>query len=224
MDGHEIGTMRYIDLPEHVLFDICAYHLDIVNEQLYKERPAASDQAADLAWCWDVRRHSFLLYPQWRHILKNIKSFQPTLWQDATLTSDRRFPALIECYFKYDLYEGGKYEPTFGGWMKYVREVCPHFYGFLEREIPVKIHENLRQEHTYLCGQTGSGKTELAKLLIHSYMVHHPETALVIIEPSGKLAQEVGRFRENYASDRLIYVTYDRDNGPRNFLKVFSND
>ena len=44
-------------------------------------------------------------------------------------------------------------------------------------------------------------------------MVHHPDTALVILEPSSKLSEEVAKFREDSASDRLIYVTYDRDNG-----------
>ena len=91
--------------------------------------------------------------------------------------------------------------------------MCPRFYKFLCEPVPLKIPESARAEHTYLCGATGSGKTELLKLLIHSYMVNHPETAVVIIEPSGKLAPEVARFRENYASDRLIYVTYDRDDG-----------
>ena len=91
--------------------------------------------------------------------------------------------------------------------------MCPQFYEFLCVPVPLRIPESARAEHTYLCGQTGSGKTEIAKILIHSYIVNHPEVALVIIEPSGKLGPEVARFRENYASDRLIYVTYDRDEG-----------
>ena len=40
MEGHDIGTMRYIDLPEDVLScALCALHLNIVNPKLYKERP-----------------------------------------------------------------------------------------------------------------------------------------------------------------------------------------
>jgi class 3 adenylate cyclase len=31
--GHEIGTMRYIDLPEGVLRELCALHLDTCNCQ-----------------------------------------------------------------------------------------------------------------------------------------------------------------------------------------------
>ena len=76
-----------------------------------------------------------------------------------------------------------------------------------------KFPKKCEREHTYLCGATGSGKTELLKLLIHSYMVNYPDMALVIIEPSGKLGPEVARFEENFRSDRLIYVTYDRKNG-----------
>ena len=80
--------------------------------------------------------------------------------------------------------------------------------------MPLKIPESARAEHTYLCGATGSGKTELLKLFIHSYIVNDPDTALVIIEPTGKLSTEVAKFKENFRSDRLIYVTYDSGRAP----------
>ena len=39
MEGHDIGTMRYIDLPAEALFALCELHLNSVNQQLYKDRP-----------------------------------------------------------------------------------------------------------------------------------------------------------------------------------------
>ena len=40
MEGHDIGTMRYIDLPEDVLFELSAIHLDIVM-RTPQQTPAA---------------------------------------------------------------------------------------------------------------------------------------------------------------------------------------
>ena len=162
-------------------------------------------------WRKDIRWNCFLLYRDWLWLVKH-PSYTPGPRDDYAADYDTRVKAIVEWDCVWQNREA-KYEPTLAGWKRYLREACPQFYEFLCRPVPLKIPESARAEHTYLCGQTSCGKTEIAKILIHSYMVHHPDTALVIIEPSGKLAPEVARFRENYASDRLIYVTYDRDEG-----------
>ena len=152
-----------------------------------------------------------MLFKDWQHMVKNRRSY--TFGNERDPDYQKRFDAIVE-WRALRLYNTYHYEHNFEGWQKYVCDASPFFVTeLLLKEFPVRIPESARQEHTYLCGQTGSGKTELTKLFIHSYMVHHPDTALVIIEPSSKLSEEVARFRENYASDRLIYVTYDRDNG-----------
>jgi hypothetical protein len=130
MEGHEIGTMRYIDLPEQVLHTLCALHLDTVNEQLFAERPPATDKEADYAWCRDVRANCFLLFPRWLYLLKNIKSYEPTGWRDATLEYDDRCKAIVECHFKYDCHEGGSTNrPWTDGSSIYVRcaRICLSF-------------------------------------------------------------------------------------------------
>ena len=71
MEGHDIGTMRYIDLPEDVLHTICARHLNLVNKKLHDERPPATNVEADHAWCWKVRVNSFLVYPRGSHSEKH---------------------------------------------------------------------------------------------------------------------------------------------------------
>jgi hypothetical protein len=210
MEGHEIGTMRYIDLPENALHAICIRRLNTLISKLFEDRPPATE---DNTWCRNVRINFFLLYPRWLYILKT-KSYEPKSWRDTTLDHEERRDAIVECHFKYDLDKGGKYEPTFDGWKKYLREASPHFYRFLnETPVAVKIAERIREEHTYLCGSTGTGKTELLKLFIHSYIRNAPRTSLVIIGPTAKLSDEVAKWPENVGSNRIIYVTFERDSG-----------
>jgi hypothetical protein len=206
MDGHEIGTMRYIDLPEEVLHDICAWHLDFVNEKLYHERPPASDQAADFLWCRDIRANSFLHYTRWLWVLKNIKTYEPLGWNNTQLTSEIRFPLILECHFKYNRYEGGKYEPTLGGWKKYLKEVCPHFYEFLQKDIPVRLPYD-KYIHAYCVAGSRSGKTHLLKTLAHATM-KRTNSAVVFIEPAGEVSHQIAKWKEHVGSDRLVYIDH----------------
>jgi hypothetical protein len=206
-EGHEIGTMRFIDLPPEVFYTICAHHLEHVLWDLYEHW----DEEELEEWDATAAANGFMLFKDWQHMLKNKRSY--TFGNEQDTDYQKRFDAIVE-WRALRLYNTHHYQPTFEGWQQYVCDASPHFaLDLLLKEFPVRIPERTREEHTYLCGQTGSGKTELAKLLIHSYMIHQPDTALVIIEPSSKLSDEVARFRENYRSDRLIYVTYDRDHG-----------
>ena len=66
-DGHEIGTMRYIDLPDEVFYAICARRLNNVRQTLYEMKHEPD-------WEATVRANDFLPFPEWRHIIKDKKS------------------------------------------------------------------------------------------------------------------------------------------------------
>jgi hypothetical protein len=175
--GHEIGTTRYIDLPEHVLYSICARRLNIVDQTLF------DDPDRDETWCWRVRQNYFLLYPLWLDILKTIKNFTPHLWTDTTLPYAERRKAIVECYFRWDLWERGKYEPTFAGWKKYLEEASPRFWEFLQKEIPVRVNSD-DFLHVYCVAGSRSGKTEMLKSMAYQ-IVKDKDSALVWISPDG---------------------------------------
>ncbi|MEM1035803.1 MAG: DUF87 domain-containing protein [Pseudomonadota bacterium] len=71
------------------------------------------------------------------------------------------------------------------------------------------VHESDRRRHTCLIGATGTGKSETVKALVHHYLRSRQKAALVVIDPHGKLAQEIARFRENKVGNRLVYVKPD---------------
>jgi hypothetical protein len=224
MKGHDIGTMRYIDLPETVLHALCVRHLNIVNQHLYAERPRSAILTddflqADHEWCGDVRINCFLLYKEWLHILKNIKSYDPAGWRDTTLLYDKRWKAVVECHFKYDLYAGGKYEPTLAGWKTYLREASPAFHKFLQNEIPVQVNDNTFL-HAYIVAGSRSGKTELLKLMAHS-ILNDRNTALVFLEPAGEASQEIAWWKENVNTDRLVYVEHSLKLGKTPVINPF---
>ncbi|MEM7662794.1 MAG: DUF87 domain-containing protein [Pseudomonadota bacterium] len=73
----------------------------------------------------------------------------------------------------------------------------------------VSFCESDRRRHTYLIGATGTGKSETIKAMVHQYLTSEEQAALVVIDPHGKLAQEIARFKENRKSDRLVYVKPD---------------
>lgn len=82
---------------------------------------------------------------------------------------------------------------------------------FLTTFQPFSIAETARQKHTYINGGTGSGKSEIMKAILHHYLTKDPSTALVLIDPHGKIAQEVAQFAENANGERLIYIAPDFD-------------
>ncbi len=71
------------------------------------------------------------------------------------------------------------------------------------------IVENDRRQHTYLTGGTGTSKSEHIKELVHHYLTSDTKTALVVIDPHGKLAREIARFNENQSNGRLVYIKPD---------------
>jgi hypothetical protein len=198
--------MRYIDLPEDALYTVCARRLNIVARDLYETRPPATE---DSPWCKDVRKNYFLLYREWLHILKNIRSYEPESWRDTTLDHETRRSAIVECHFVYDLYKGGKYEPSSAGWKKYLKDASPWFYEFLLKEIPVRLpHDKLL--NAYIVAGSQSGKTELLKLFAYS-VIRQKKEALIIIEPTGDASDQIARWPE--PGDRLIYFDHSLELG-----------
>lgn len=78
-----------------------------------------------------------------------------------------------------------------------------------EPDCGLPVHESDRRRHTYLIGATGTGKSETIKALVHHYLRSNDSSALVVIDPHGKLAQEIARFKENGTNSRLVYVKPD---------------
>ena len=42
IDGHEIGTTRFIELPDEAFYAICARRLNHVRQQLFERREEAA--------------------------------------------------------------------------------------------------------------------------------------------------------------------------------------
>ena len=72
--------------------------------------------------------------------------------------------------------------------------------------LPARLSGEDRRLHTYISGGTGSGKSELIKVLVHSYVTRPDSGSVVVIDPHGKLAREIARWKEFVGNDRLIYI------------------
>ncbi|MBF0276066.1 MAG: DUF87 domain-containing protein, partial [Nitrospinae bacterium] len=79
---------------------------------------------------------------------------------------------------------------------------------FFEKPLPLFITENSRKMHSQISGQSGSGKSELIKVIVHHYLKYN-NAAVVIIDPKNDFAEQVAKWRENFNSDKLIYIDPD---------------
>ncbi|MEM7662784.1 MAG: DUF87 domain-containing protein [Pseudomonadota bacterium] len=71
---------------------------------------------------------------------------------------------------------------------------------------PFVIPDIARYRHTFVTGSTGSGKSETLKHLIKYDLEQNQDAAVVVLDPHGKLAEEVAKFRANESQNRLIYI------------------
>lgn len=105
-----------------------------------------------------------------------------------------------------------KYNTDKAGYCQYIADRLPEIEkAFLEQPKPFTIPEASRRKHTYINGGTGSGKSEMMKAIIHHYLTNDQSTALVLIDPHGKIAQEVAQFSENANGERLVFISPDFD-------------
>ncbi len=76
---------------------------------------------------------------------------------------------------------------------------------FFDKYKTLPISEESRERHTYIVGGSGSGKSELLKWIFYHYIARNSSTAVVLIEPHGKLSREVARWPE-LQGERLVYI------------------
>lgn len=105
-----------------------------------------------------------------------------------------------------------RYDNNESGYCRYIFDrASPEDQLFLQQAQIFYISEEERKRHTYISGGTGSGKSEKIKNLIHHYLTENTETAIVLIDPHGKIAEEVAHFPENQDPERLVFIAPDFD-------------
>jgi len=99
------------------------------------------------------------------------------------------------------------FPPSMEGYIKYVcsqgEEVRSFFFDSY-KTLPVS--EENRKRHSYIVGGAGSGKSELIKWICYHYLKRNTSTAVVLIEPHGKLSREVAKWPE-LQEGRLVYIS-----------------
>jgi hypothetical protein len=95
--------------------------------------------------------------------------------------------------------------------------------NFLDQYQKFSIPESQRLLHTYISGGTGSGKSELMKNLLHHYLTENTKTALVLIDPHGKIAHEVAQFKENKNNNRLVFIRPDMKENQSPIFNIFDS-
>jgi hypothetical protein len=198
--GHEIGTTRFIELPDDVFYSICARRLNHVRGQLFERKEEAG-------WEELVRTMGFLLYKDWLRSLKS-KTYEYNI--HSTDHHERREAILERSANR--LYKAHGYHASFTGWREYVCDASPFFAEkVLFRELPVRVGSD-DYLHLYCVGGSRSGKTEYLKSLAYQ-VLQDPNCALVFCEPAGDASRQIARWKEHVHSDRLIYVDHSLKSG-----------
>lgn len=102
-----------------------------------------------------------------------------------------------------------KYPPNLSGYAQYITENKAFITPFLSRWHTIPVSESHRKLHTYITGGTGSGKSEAIKSFIWHYLTRNQSTAIILLTPHGKIAEEVAKFSVNLEYDRLVYIHPD---------------
>lgn len=102
-----------------------------------------------------------------------------------------------------------RYEHSRNGYFRLMQHYKKELSKFLmEEPITPKISTSDREKHTYIVGSAGSGKSEIMKKMIWE-AIQKNDSAVVLIDPKGDLAEQVARFKEfstPAGSDRLVYL------------------
>lgn len=104
------------------------------------------------------------------------------------------------------IFDPDRFTRDWAGYMAYLETVAPSLCGFFYRRLSVLIPEDARKRHSYITGQSGSGKSELLKVLFGAYLRKPALVSLVLIDPHGDLAEQMGRFPHVANSGRLVYL------------------
>ena len=73
------------------------------------------------------------------------------------------------------------------------------------------ISEKNREKHTYITAASGHGKSVTIETLIHHYLTQNTNTAVVLLDPHGDLAQACAQLKPNLDNDRLVYIKPSHD-------------
>ena len=118
------------------------------------------------------------------------------------------------------------YMPDRGGYLAYAINALqnsgtPDLAEFFFKPTSFRISEAARLRHSFITGGTGSGKSETIKQLIRHYETKNQNTAVIVLDPHGKLAREVAQFKEHLTSDRLVFIQPGVHDGYRVGLNPF---
>lgn len=99
------------------------------------------------------------------------------------------------------------YEDSDLGYIRFLCAENPEARSFFfDRFWTLPISEEDRRRHTYITGAAGSGKSEALKAIIYHYLTRNTSTGVVLIDPHGDVAEEVGHWPELSDGARLVYI------------------
>lgn len=101
---------------------------------------------------------------------------------------------------------GGTPADDYQTYLAYLKADYPQLMAPFFREWRLPVSEFDRERHTLITAKTGYGKSELIKLAIHRDITRHRRPGVILLEPHGELGESIARLKENYGSDRLIYI------------------
>lgn len=91
-------------------------------------------------------------------------------------------------------------------YLAYLAKNVSDLSGFFFTRLRFRLPEAARKKHTYILGGSGSGKSELMKVLMYPYISKKARQETVILfDPHGDIAEQVGRWKEHKNGDNLIY-------------------
>lgn len=116
------------------------------------------------------------------------------------------------------------FPPSMEGYIKYVCSQSEEVRSFFfDRYKTLPVSEENRKRHTYIVGGSGSGKSELIKWICYHYLKRNMSTAVVLIEPHGKLSREIAKWPE-LQGDRLVYIRPGIEGGKTPIFNPFDID
>lgn len=146
-----------------------------------------------------------------RHYSRYLKQWQehPVMLYEETGEEERGLGTGKDNVLAYTSAEQAK--PTAEGYIEYLRRRHGLFRLALKESdqpagLEVRLPMTSLREHAYVVAGTGGGKTELLKVLAHQ--IAATDAGVLVIDPHGKLAEDVAQFAEfaDTWRGRLVYL------------------
>lgn len=149
---------------------------------------------------------------EWPILAEQFKKDYPTSWfctphPDAIWPYDK----FLELYRPNPIEIAADYPATLEGYLEYLWHSKPAWKAEVLSQVETEalaVCEADRRAHTLITGGSQSGKSELLKRLIHHYVKHPEIGGVLVVDPHGKLARQVARWKE-FSGDgmqRLVYI------------------